>query len=63
MDEPLNIPSQETLKEELRMISKKMKKLEKAKKNEENGMNEILQQLIDLKIEKENVVSNKEEEI
>lgn len=63
MDEPLNIPSQETLKEELRMISKKMKRLEKAKKNEENGMNEILQQLIDLKIEKENVVSNKEEEI
>lgn len=38
-----------------------MKKIEKAKKNEENGMNEILQQLINLKIEKEEVVNQKDE--
>ena len=42
INEPLKMPSQETLKQELKMITKKMKKLEKQKKNEESGMNEIL---------------------
>lgn len=40
-----------------------MKKLEKAKENEESGINEILQQLIDLKIEKEQALKDKDDEI
>lgn len=40
-----------------------MKKLEKVKSQEESGMNEILQQLIELKIEKEELFEQKNSEI
>lgn len=59
----LNLPTQQTLQDQLKKVSRKMKRLERAKNNDESGMNEILQQLIELKIEKESMLDQKDKEI